>query len=165
MSKSKLLTIAVIALFLINVITLSFFIFKAPKERGERNEMPPMRSPKNIVINKLHFDKEQVANYEELIEQHLKLISEIDNKTIVLKNKLYQELSNLDNKVVIDSLFLQIATNQTAIEKIHFNHFLDIKKLCKPEQIEDYNALTNELAEIFGKKLPPPNGKNRDHRP
>lgn len=165
MSKSKLLTFAVIALFLINVITLSFFIFKAPKGRSERKEMGPMRSPKSIVVDKLHFDEVQIAKYDELIKQHSESISEIDNKIITLKNSLYKSLSNSDNEVVIDSLFLQIASNQTAIEKIHFNHFLDIKKLCKTEQIDDYNALTYELAEIFGTKLPPPNGKNREHRP
>lgn len=165
MSKSKLLTFAVIALFLINIITLSFFIFKAPKERGQRNETPPKHSPKSIVVDKLHFDKEQVVKYDELIKQHSESISEIDNKIIALKNSLYKNLSNPENKEVTDSLFLQIASNQTTIERLHYNHFLDIKKLCKPEQIEDFNDLTIELAEIFGAKLPPPNGKNREHRP
>ena len=127
--------------------------------------MPPMHSPKSIVVDKLHFDKEQVVKYDELIKQHSESISEIDNKIIALKNSLYKNLSNLENKEVTDSLFLQIASNQTAIERLHYDHFLDIKKLCKPEQLEDYNALTNELAEIFGTKLPPPNGKNREHRP
>ena len=164
MSKSKILTFAVITLFLINIITLSFFIFKAPKERGQRNEMPPMGSPKNIVVDKLHFDEEQIAKYDELIKQHSESISEIDNKILTLKNSLYKDLSNPEKKEVTDSLFLQIASNQTAIERVHYNHFLDIKKLCKPEQLEDYKALTNELAKIFGPKSPPMDN-NRERHP
>jgi protein CpxP len=60
-------------------------------------------------------------------------------------------------------LFLQIASNQTGIERLHYNHFIDIKKLCIPEQLEDYNALTIELAQIFGPKLPPKDNNRELH--
>jgi periplasmic protein CpxP/Spy len=38
------------------------------------------------------------------------------------------------------------------IEAIHFQHFNDIKKLCKGEQIQAFNALTADLAMYFSKK-------------
>ena len=40
---------------------------------------------------------------------------------------------------------------QKEIEKTHFQHFLEIKALCRPEQIEDFNLLSEELARIFAK--------------
>jgi protein CpxP len=163
MSKSKLLTFAVITLIIINIITLSFFIFKGPKDKGERNGRDPNRSPREIIVKKLHFDKDQITKYDELIKQHSESISKIDNEIILIKNNLYRELSNPENKTVTDSLFLQIASNQTGIERLHYNHFIDIKKLCIPEQLEDYNALTIELAQIFGPKLPPKDNNRELH--
>jgi protein CpxP len=136
MSKSKLLTFAVITLIIINIITLSFFIFKGPKEKGQRNGRGPVHSPKYIVVDKLHFDEEQVTKYQEFIKQHSEAISTIDNKIFVLKNSLYKELLNPKNKNVSDSLFSQI----------------------------DYNALTIELAQIFGPKLPPKHNNRELHQ-
>ncbi|MFT5753825.1 MAG: protein CpxP [Flavobacterium sp.] len=160
MNKSKLLTFAVIMLFLINIVTLSFFIFKGQKGNDMRSKRP---MPREIVIKKLHFDDEQAAQYVALIKTHRDSISKIDEKIKMYKNGLYNELSKTDNQNVIDNLFVQIATAQTSIEKLHYNHFLDIKKLCKPNQLKDYNDLTTELAMIFDNKLPPPMDKRHEH--
>jgi len=157
MSKIKLLTIAVIALILINISTLAFFFFKAPRPMDQK-------SPKEAVIEKLHFDENQVASYDELIKIHFEKIKALNRDLLITKNNLYKELSNSDNKKVTDSLLFELANQQGEIEKTHYNHFLDIKKLCKPEQIEEFNALSNELAKIFSPKLPP-NEMNREHRP
>ncbi|CAM3516710.1 hypothetical protein FLGE108171_01295 [Flavobacterium gelidilacus] len=160
MNKSKLLTFAVIVLFLINIVTLSFFIFNGQNSnvmRGKRT------LPREIVIKKLHFDEEQVAQYEELIKTHRDSISKIDDKIKIYKNSLYKELAKSHNQDVVDNLFIQIAAAQTSIEKLHYNHFLDIKKMCKPDQLNDYNDLTTELAMIFDNKLPPPMDKRREH--
>lgn len=161
MNKSKVLTFAVIVLFLINIVTLSFFIFKGQNSDEMRGKRP---MPREIVIKKLHFDAEQVAQYKDLIKTHSDSISKIDDKIKMYKNNLYKELYDSDNQNIVDTLFIQIATAQTSIEKLHYNHFLDIKKLCKPEQLKDYEALTNELAKIFNPgQLPPPMERNREH--
>lgn len=157
MSKIKLLTIAIIALILINFSTLAFFFFKAPRPMGKK-------SPKEVVIKKLHFDENQVAAYDSLISMHSEEIKLLNDVVLKTKNNLYSELSKTDNKTVTDSLLLQLNSQQNEIEKTHFNHFLDIKKLCKPDQIKDFNNLTKELSKIFSPKLPPKE-HNREDRP
>ena len=150
MNKTKLLTIAVIVLVVINLSALSFFISnKPPHGMGERREMP-----REIVIRKLHFDEQQTKQYELLIDAHRKTVDSLDNTIKGYKGLLYKQLSatNTDEK---EQLLLQIATTQATIEKLHFNHFVALKKLCKPDQLDDYNELTNELAKIFSPKLPP----------
>lgn len=166
MNKSKLLTFAVIVLFLINIVTLSFFILKSQKGNDIKgDDMRGKRPlPREIVIKKLHFDEDQVAQYEALIKVHRDSISAIDDKIKMYKNGLYQELAKTENQDIVDSLFVQIAAAQTSIEKLHYNHFLDIKKLCKPNQLKDYDELTTELAKIFNpKQLPPPMENRREH--
>lgn len=157
MSKTKLLTILVLILVVINVVTLSFFISKRPHDRSGSRKMP-----REIVIRKLHFDAEQIAQYEVLIKEHREAINRLDNQLRIFKNNLYKQLGETNVKEGNNKLFLEIATTQATIEEIHFNHFLAIKKLCKPEQLDDFNNLTNELSTIFNRQ-PPPENRDREH--
>jgi hypothetical protein len=148
MNKTKVLTIAVIALFLINIVTLSFLSFNGPKNNDRKQ-------PKEIVIHKLGFDKNQITEYEILIKNHKTNINRLDNQIKNSKNKLYQQLNLPENKVVTDSILNSLNLYKSEIELVHFNHFLDIKKICKPEQLDNYNELTQELSKIFAPKRMP----------
>ena len=149
MSKTKLLSIFVAALVALNIILIVVFVIKKPPH-------PPNApihhdiggAPKNIIIKKLHFDKKQIASYEKLIEQHRSNINSIDGELKVVKQELYILLSKED-QTGKDSLITKVMVFQKEIESTHFNHFLDIKKLCTKEQLKDYNELTHELARLF----------------
>jgi periplasmic protein CpxP/Spy len=161
MSKLKLLGIAVAGLILINLALLAFVFFaKPPRPEAMQTEgRPPfpMREPKEIIIERLHLDKEQVAQYEILIQQHRKTINETDRQIGEVKNNLYITLSD-GNTSVKDSLQNVLAGLQREIENTHYNHFEAIKKLCKPEQLPAFTELTKELARFFAPRRngPPP---------
>ncbi len=150
MEKTKLLTLAVIGLLLLNLGTLSFLFLNGKERNGPPGDRP---KPKEIIIDKLHFDANQRTKYGELIEWHRGEITRLDNDIRQAKNKLYSQLSlpeiNLKTK---DSLITAINTNQKQIEQTHFRHFEDIKKLCNKNQLADFNALTEELSRIFAPK-------------
>lgn len=150
MKKTKLLTIAVLVLVVINLITLSFFVSKGPDDRPGRKPMP-----REIIIEKLHFDAEQIAKYDQLIEVHRDSVRLLDREIKDNKNTLYNQLAQPYNQKSTEALFLKLANSQSAIEQLHYNHFLAIKSLCKPDQLADYDNLTNELAKIFNPKHPP----------
>ena len=152
MSKSKLLTTAVIALILINIATLFFFFTNGPKGPRGRDRI----SPKEIVIQKLHFDEQQIIAYDHLIEKHSETIQTFDEKIKMGKKELFNQLSKPENKVITDSLTNEISKMILEIEKTHYNHFLDIKKLCKPKQLDDFESLTLELSQIFAPMKPKP---------
>ena len=157
MSKSKLLSIAVIGLLLINLGTLAFlFLNKPPHPPG----MGPGRGgegPKRIIIERLGFDKEQIAQYEKLIDGHRRTIRELDEQIKETKNDLYSTLSS-GSQLNKDSLQIRLGEIQKQIESTHYSHFADIKKLCRPEQLKYFDDLTKELARFFapGKHPPPP---------
>lgn len=150
MDKTKLLSIAVIALLLLNFGILSFLFLSKGNCPSDR------RMPREIVIEKLHFDKNQIVAYEKIIEIHQNTIRDLDKSIRETKNELYQLLnSDKIDSVQKDSLFLRLASYQKQIETTHFNHFLDIKKICKKEQLSDYNDLTKELSSLFAPKRKP----------
>lgn len=150
MEKTKLLTIAVIGLLVINFGTLGFLLLKGKEHRPPHGGRP---EPKYEIIEKLHFDAEQQKKYDKLIEWHQANIGETDDKIREAKNELYSQLSKpaVDIKVK-DSLIAVINLNQKKIEEIHFKHFEDIKKLCHKDQLDDFNALSEELARLFAPK-------------
>lgn len=150
MNKNTFKTALIICLALSNILLV---VFIASKPRDGR---PDPDRPKRMVIEKLHFDEQQVAEYQVLIDEHRRQIRELDQQIIALKNELYSHLTEQDNKAISDSLTAEIAKVQQRIEQVHFAHFTDIKKLCKPEQQPNFEALSQELTKIFAHKLAPP---------
>ncbi len=149
MTKQKFLSIAVILLVLTNLAVLVFFISTKPQ--------PPAgqkigEGPKNIIIERLHFSKDQIDEYEAIIAIHRFEIEEQERKMRDLKHQLYESL--VENESERDALISQISATQAKVENIHYAHFLELKKLCKPDQINDFNELTKDLARLFA-PLPP----------
>jgi hypothetical protein len=140
MSKTKVLTILVIALIGLNIITLSSRIWHKPP--GNR------AGPKQIIIDKLHLDEQQVQTYAVLIEEHKLGIEEKTNEMNLAKNALFECLKQ-DHDAEKLKLISRIGMLQSEIEHIHYQHFDGLKKICRPEQMADFNKLTEELAKLF----------------
>ena len=151
MEKTKLLTIAVIGLLLINLATLGFLFLNGSKDHRPNCEGRP--EPKTIIIEKLHFDANQQEDYAKLIQWHRGEINKLDRNIQEAKQELYNHLNQAEtNTKAKDSLLAIINLNQKQVEETHFKHFEDIKRLCHQDQMEDFNELTEELSKIFAPK-------------
>jgi hypothetical protein len=142
MNKVRFLTILSIVLLLSNLAMIGFVLLRKPplKEHG----------PRNIVIEKLHFDAQQIAAYDTLISAHRKAIKSKNEEILNLKKNLYNTLNIKGSTFVKDSLLLKISQSQVTIEQIHYAHFEDIKSLCKENQRQYFEAFTKELTDYFG---------------
>lgn len=144
MSKIKILYFVVYLLTILNIVLIGKLLFS-------KEERPLKKMPRQIIIEKLKFDKSQIDDYEVLIIEHRNVIDSLDDQIKKSKNKLYSYLIKPENSSEKDSLINIIATTQKSIEQTHFNHFLDIKKICKPNQLKDFESLTTDLTSIFAK--------------
>lgn len=142
MNKYKFLILVIIGLLLSNGV-LFFMLIKSHQRKG---------GPKNIIIDKLHFDKEQIKNYEVYIQQHRKATNDNEETMNKLRSNLFKQLKYKQDTAKVDSLILIIAKQQYIAEKINYNHFLEIKRLCKPSQQKDFDELTNEISNLFSPK-------------
>jgi periplasmic protein CpxP/Spy len=142
MSKIKLLLV-------INFCVIGFLFLRKPfpAPNGPHSFRPI--EPKSRIIEILHFDHEQVAKYEKLIEQHRTSIKLLNYRIRETKSNLYETLRE-ENAAVKDSLILELGYLQKEIETVHYNHFKEIKSLCKPDQSEYFTKLTFELGDFFG---------------
>ena len=146
MTKNRFQTLLIWGLLLSNILLIGFLFVR----RGGR---PDGNRPKRIIIERLALDDTQIKQYETIITQHRAKIRQHDTELIALKNSLYQTL--LQDKPATDSLMTALMQVHRDIEMTHFNHFIDIKKLCKPEQMPKYQALVGELSELFAQPHPP----------
>jgi len=153
MSKIKLLSIAVIGLLVLNLGIVGFLFLRKPLMPHERpNGRPPFESPgpQNEIIASLHFDSIQVRQYEILIDEHRESIKALNDSIRNVKSLLYQTLND-ENDSDKDSLIEKLGSLQKNIERTHYEHFAEIKKLCKPDQLNDFEELTNRLAGFFSR--------------
>ena len=156
MTKIRQLTIAVVGLLLVNVGLLAFLPVNKPGPPQGGGYRPNGEGPKQIIIEKLDLNPEQIVAYGRLIDGHKDAIAKLTGEVRTTRNKLYATLS--DDPSSADSLLDQLGALQVAIETTHYRHFTEIKKLCRPDQLGKFQELTSELSSYFGplKGLPPP---------
>lgn len=142
MKKVKFLTVFSLLLLIFNIGLISYIIY------GKKHP-PRFEGPRDIIIEKLQFDEQQIVQYDTFIYKHRKLIKAKEEEIMHFKKALYKNL-NLPTEVKVkDSLLLEISKSQMKIEQIHYAHFEEIKGLCKDTQKQYFEQLTAELADYF----------------
>ena len=145
----------VIVLLVLNLIAVSAFWFlhggnkNGNGGREERAGQGQGAGPRNEIIDRLHFDKSQVAQYDSLIVKHRQAVGEKEKQIQELRTSLFMGVSAGMDSVVKDSLIVQVGSLNADIQQIHFAHFLDIQKICKSEQLADFERLTKDLSTMF----------------
>lgn len=157
MSKTKILTILSISMVIINAALLTFIFWKP---HHGHHPHPRHHGPRDIIIQKLDLNEEQIVLYDNMIKLHKEAIEKDDEKIRALKSKLYQNLGEGGDQSNEEGLLTQLSRTQQDIERLHLQHFKQLKALCKGNQVEKFNALTKELAKLFAPKPMPPR-KNR----
>jgi periplasmic protein CpxP/Spy len=142
MNKIRFLTIVSIVLLLSNLAMIGFVLL--------RKQPLHDRGPRDVIIEKLHFDAQQIAAYDTLISAHRKTIRSQNDEILNLKKNLYHTLNLQGSTLVKDSLLLKISQSQATIEQTHYTHFEDIRSLCKENQRQDFEVFTKELTDYFG---------------
>lgn len=153
MNKVKLLSIISIGLLAANLVLIWFLMLHRPPHQGHDG-------PKKVIIEKLDFNQSQIEAYTLLIEGHRANVQKYDARIKNLKNQLYAALAHDEQITSSDSLIALIGQTQVEIEQINYNHFQDIKQLCRPDQLKSFDELSAEIAELFSPKKMPPNNKH-----
>jgi Spy/CpxP family protein refolding chaperone len=156
MKTNKFYLIIIVALLCCNLV-LVFFLLNGPQKGPNNRPMggPGMHEPKRVIIDKLHFDDTQIMQYEEVIKSHFEAIRGYDQQINELKKDLYIQLKKSDSVDSQSIIINKIGEIQQKIERKHFDHFLEIKKICRPDQMKDFDSLSEELVQLFDMKKPP----------
>jgi len=141
-------TTKLVILFLVlsNAIALGFLFFD-----NKTHSQPP--KPMEVIVEKLQFDENQQQEFTKLVRVHRKDVKSIHLSIVRLKNNMYQGLKK-EIPVVNDSLLTLVANSVKELERIHYEHFMDIKNLCDSSQRTNFNELANNLGFLFQPQSP-----------
>lgn len=140
----------VIVLLVLNLIAVSaFWFFNGFGTQGNGGRDGQGGGPRNEIIDRLHFDAAQVTEYDSLIVKHRKLVGQKEKEIQGLRTLLFMGVSDGIDSNLKDSWMRQIGVLHADIQQIHYSHFLDIRRICKPEQQKDFALLTKDLAKMF----------------
>lgn len=141
MTKLKFLSITSILLLVANLMLVGFLVAHGPH--------PEKREPKEVIIKALQLDKNQVVEYQKLIAWHRQHLEPLLQQMGALKNQLYSSLQDTQAAASNDSLIVEIGKVQMEMERVHCQHFRDIGKLCRPEQLPAFDALCSRISKLF----------------
>jgi hypothetical protein len=143
MKKEIVYKLIIALLIVINGITL-FFTLSRKRHQDMRSEL----------VNILQLEDEQKEKVLELQKRHFKIKDEL-----ILKNRSkYDSLFGLLKNETVDirlsnRLLDELSLNHANIERITFQHFIDVAKQCNNEQKE---RLVETVFRAFDKNMPPP---------
>lgn len=143
-TKLRILSISTLFLAVFNLILLWVVQTRPPHPKRE--------GPKFLIMERLHFSKDQREQYELLIAKHRQNVHLQETQLLACKQTLYVGL-RLENNPQKDSLMQEVSKAYMHLEKTHLSHFEEIKSLCTPQQKAYFNDLTQDLAQLF---LPSP---------
>jgi len=150
MSKIKIISFAAVGLLVLNLALIA--VLFTHKKHGPL----PAERPRNIIIEKLKFDDDQIKEYDKLIIEHRSAIEKQEKEILSNKNRLYSSLSGNTDSLLVISLEQQLGLLQIGIEQIHYKHFQQIKNLCRPDQLDPFNELMKNVSAIFSPPRPMP---------
>jgi len=174
--QKRNLVFVIIMLVALNLALIALLWFGKPpgppQQRGPINGEEDMFRVQQLLKNELGFDEQQAKEYLKLRFEHQTAAAQLDSEVRQLKKQMFDEvLEDTPLPILSDSLLKLIQEKQARIELLTFEHFLDLKKICKPDQQDNLKILMNEMfrqnspppAED-GMRPPPPPGDEPPHR-
>lgn len=141
MTKNRFYIFIIIGLLISNMLLVAFILLKkAPQHSG----------PRNLIIERLKFDENQIQQYDELISQHRRQIREKRHEMTDLKTHYYSLLKTNQQKKG-DSIINEIGKLSMETEKINYKHFQGIKRICRPDQIKNFDNLIDDFGNLFNR--------------
>ena len=152
MEKTKLLTIAVIGLLLLNLGTLAFmWLGKKPpprdmRERGEGGR-PPAAA---FLIKELNFDENQTVVYDRLRILQRKSQDSLQNVLRQNREVFFKGMPTRDS-----SKITTIGDIQKQFDMATFNHFREVRALCRPDQQTKFDSVIEDVLKMMAPKQRP----------
>lgn len=129
--KNNGLKYIVILALLANAATLIFFWYNRPEKR----ERPNVR-PARVLIETLNLDEAQQDVFQTLKKQHHATHDSLLQIIADKRQILYRQKGGVN-----DSILNEIGRLHQDIERITYNHFNDVRKICTPAQQTQLDSL------------------------
>jgi periplasmic protein CpxP/Spy len=136
MKNNGLKYLVAIAL-IINAATLIFFWYNRPPQEGKRG-----LKPGRVLIEELKLDEKQQVLFQPLRDQHHQAHDSLLQIIAAQRQILYSQ-----KQVANDTILHQIGLLQQEIERVTYDHFKEVRKICTPEQQAQLDILLGKTVQ------------------
>ncbi len=159
MENNRFLKITIIVLLLVNIATLAFMWTGKQHHEGHMPPPPhPSQGPKEafeFLTHELNFDEAQIKQFDALRKEHHENAQMIQEKSHKMHHRFFDLLKNLPADSVLSmQLADSMALYQKQIEILTFNHFKQVRGICKSEQQKKFDEVINQALEMMAPKPP-----------
>jgi len=139
-TKSKLFLL-IIGILLVTNIAMVFFMLK-DKDRGRRPSRDRGAAAKEFLQKEIGFNPQQLQQFDTLSKQQGERMKASYDEMRKNKELQFKELGRrgFSDSAIADAI-TQSAEKQKMMELQFYNHMLDIRKLCTPEQLPKFDSL------------------------
>ncbi len=153
MEKTKLLTIAVVGLLLLNFGLLAFMWQARPPKGGGRGGGDAKQAQSralDFLMDELKFDPTQRAACRALLVQQRRDMDSLQNVNRQNRNTLYDNLKTGDSSAAI-----AIGDVQRQVELAAFSYFRHIRALCREDQKAHFDTVIYDAMRMMAPLKPP----------
>lgn len=144
MSKIKFLTTLVVLLLLLNAVTLFFLIGK--KDGNRQRPQVTGRPYSDYITKKLQLDTVQQQELKLLRDKHKQELEQLRKEDKQVQDAKMQLIKNgVTDSATVDSILTLSAMVKKKYEITFHNHFMQIRALCKPEQLPLFYQTLDEM--------------------
>lgn len=150
MENLKFYKIAIVLLLLLNIGTLSFLWMHRPPP-------PDQRGPFQFLIRATGMDEEQQKAYAQLRDKHRSQVEAFKTQNSALRKQLFGLLAQ---QGAGDPMVLQLTDSIASIKRqeeiLTYEHFRQVRAICRPDQQTRFDAAIGEAIQSMA---PPPPGR------
>lgn len=147
MTKTKLLSTAVIVLVLLNLAMLAFLFFGHKGPRGMHPQNGNKAAADAFIKDRFKFSDDQMKLFIESKEKHKEESQRLNEELSEISKSYYLALGN---SIVQDSLWLKISDLNESVYKVNSDHFEEVANICTQEQKPELDKFINGL--LSGRK-------------
>jgi hypothetical protein len=148
--QNRYLTFIIILLVVLNLATLAMVWLGRPQRSAPPNKpVVPEREQARMqqtLKDGLAFSDEQIERYMSLRQKYREEVRWLNDEIRRTKKQMFDEVLRDNPKPELsDSLLALTQRKQAEIERLTFQYFLDLKKLCRRNQQDKLKLIVDEL--------------------
>ncbi len=158
-TTTSVILFALVVMILLNILSLYMLHEARENVRGDRPGIGRDRGgPKYFIIKELGFSQDQIAEYEELVKEHRRIVKQTRRDNRKLKKELFGLLNLPPDNPRVQKLMKEISLNDEKLETATFEHFREVRALCNEKQKKELDRIINRVLDMMSRGKPP-------HRP
>ena len=152
-STTKILTIAVVLLLLINVAMIIFMLNRGKPPHDGKNYRGKGNDPFEMLAKELNMTDEQRSTHLKFRDEYFSSVRPLFDSVLTAKQAFFALIKEENvNDSLLNSYANRIAERQLAADILTFEHFRRVRALYKPNQQKKYDEFVQKMIQRSGNK-------------